>query len=155
MQLIEEVQKIILDWKPNTRYRTEKRHQNDLHEYLYEQLNKYRGGFTRKTISVKQREKKEDCDIIVNRKIGVEVKLVTARGIEKKKLTRLFDEAIKNRHEHKRGVIVVLVGKVTPEIEERVKIKLKLLNSLTTTKSPIKALFERKYDILLINKGRK
>lgn len=155
MQLIEEVHKTILAWEPNTRYRTEKRYQNDLQEYLYQNLNRYRGGFTKKTIAVKQREKKEDCDIIINRRIGVEVKLVTGRGINNKKLTRLFDEAIKNRHEHTRGVIVVLVGKVTPEIEERTQKRIKLLNSLTTTKSPIKALFEKKYDILLINKGRK
>lgn len=155
MQLIEEIHKIILGWEPNTKYRTEARYQNDLHNYLYQQLNLYKGGFTRKTVSVKQREKKEDCDIIINRKIGVELKLVTSKGIEKKKLTRLFEETIKNRHLHKRGVIVVLIGKVTPEIEERIRKKLKLFNSLTTTKSPIKALFETKYDILLINKGKK
>lgn len=155
MNLIKEVRKTILNWKPNTRYRAEKRHQNDLQEYLYQNLNKYKSGFTKRTISVKQREKKEDCDIIINRKIGVEVKLVTSKGIEEKKLIRLFDEVIKNRHEHTKGVIVVLIGKVTPEIESRFKKKIKLLNSLTTTNSPIKALFERKYDILLINKGRK
>ena len=62
-------------------------------------------------------------------------------------------EILKNRESHPNGIIIVLVGKIKPEIERYILKKVHKIHSLTQTKGPIKALLEKKYQVLLLNKG--
>ncbi len=153
MKLIEEVKNIVISWTPKKKYRTEFKYENEFQEHLYSELNKYRGGFPRKTIPVKQRTDRESCDIVVSNKVGVDFKFIKSSGIDSKKLTRMFSEILKKRAQHKDGVIIVLVGKVTDQIYQRVLKRALKLEELTKTKSKLKSLFEKPYKVIVINKS--
>lgn len=153
MSLIEEVYEQILYWRPKRKYRAERLYQGDLQNYLQLKLNKHKGGFTRKTISVKEQSARESCDILVNNKIGVELKLTSKGIVPNAKVTRMFDEIIKGRKSHPNGVIIVLVGRIEPEVENYIQRRINKIQTLTNSRSPIKALFEKRYEVLLVNKG--
>lgn len=153
MKIFELVKDLIHNWEPMEKYRGEENYIDDLREYLYVELNSYKGGFSKKTIEVKKTSDAPSCDILIDNKVGVDLKLTRKGEIEAGKLGRIFDEILKNRENHSKGVIFVLVGKVNPGVKGRVERRIKKITEMTKIRSPLRQFIRNDYKVELVNKG--
>lgn len=152
MKIYELTLDLIHKWEPKERYRTEKKYIDDLQKYLYSEFNSYKGGFTNKKIEVKETIESPSCDLLINNLVGVEIKMGKNGEIDPSKMGRIYDEIIKNKETHKKGVIFVLVGKINIETKNRIEERIKKITELTKLRSILPQFIVNDYKVVLVNK---
>ncbi len=153
MELFENLYKLIESWEPKEKYRSEKRYISDLREYLYQSLNDYSDGFSKKKINVKVQKEKESCDLLIDNLVGIELKKTMGGKIPKQKIDRIFEELLMNRDVHKRGVIFILVGNKEKEVKKYLEERINKFFKLTQVKSPLRIFRRNSYGIKFIDKS--
>jgi|BEDMetMinimDraft_2_1075160.scaffolds.fasta_scaffold03312_3 hypothetical protein len=107
--LFDRVVRLINDWQPNWRRRTENAHRDDLKDYLMNTLEeKY---------TVRCDDGRGLADIAVDNKIAIELKL----NLNTKAEINRLDGQIGDFLEEYKSLIVVLLGNTKPEIVRQVK----------------------------------
>lgn len=144
---------LIHKWEPKEKYRSEKRYIDDLQKYLYTEFNSYKGGFTKKKIEVKETKNASSCDLLIDNSVGVEIKKGIGGKIDPSKIGRIYDEILKNKEIHKKGVIFVLVGKINTNTKNRIEERIKKLAQLTKLKSILPQFIVNDYKVILVNKS--
>jgi len=111
--MFDDVINIIEDWKPNEDYPNENNYRDDLMKFLRNELNKPNSlalGQPER-ITIKKDAGRGYCDIVVDNRIGIELKKDLRR---KKDVDRLSGQLLDYKKEYE-DIIIVLVGETNDE----------------------------------------
>lgn len=153
MSLYKKIYKTTKKWEPKEKYRTEKKYIADLIRFLNKELNTNKSGMPTKQLDIKRNEREEFCDITINNKVGIDIKRTLKQKIPNDKITRLFDEILHYKKNHKKGIIIIIVGKTNEHTKTRLEKETKKIGNLQKINSPIKHLIKNDYKIRVLNKG--
>lgn len=113
---VENVISLIKCWKPK-KFQKELKYKDDLSNYLSDELNKSSSSILKPDISVKRIVGKGLCDIVVNKKIGIELR----KDLATKKDVDLLCQQLNSYEREYEEVIIVLLGKSNPIALEQLK----------------------------------
>ena len=153
MRLYKKVSELVEDWEPKKKYRSKEEYEQDLREFLSVSLNKQENAVTKETIEVKLKKENHDFDVVIDNQVGVEIIKAKKKTIPRDEADELFDEIIEKRQLHKQGVIVVLIGKVSPETKNDFKDRTYKIGSLTRIVSPLRQFRKTSYQVEFIDKS--
>jgi ethanolamine utilization protein EutP (predicted NTPase) len=127
----ENVISLIKCWKPK-KFQKEFKYKDDLSNYLSDELNKSSSSILKPDISVKRTVGKGLCDIVVNRKIGIELR----KDLATKEDVDLLCQQLNSYERGYEEVIVVLLGKSNPIALEQLKDDVQIRNKTIEINSP-------------------